>query len=101
LSDLLHYVLRLRGRNAVVGSYSEKISPYGLRCALYALSLMRCSDDLERAISKLAVLGGGYRVFVAGGRKMVQSVPVEVSKDHIDLFALAEASSRAAIGGAG
>lgn len=39
-------------------------------------------DDVERAVSKLDVLGGGYKVVSTGKGKIVKSVPLELSLDH-------------------
>lgn len=38
-------------------------------------------EDVKRAIQKLHVLGGGYRVVVLGGQRFVLSVPSELSTD--------------------
>jgi ESCRT-II complex subunit VPS22 len=38
-------------------------------------------EDVKRAIQKLAVLGGGYRVVLLGGQRYVMSVPSELSPD--------------------
>ncbi|KXS16641.1 winged helix DNA-binding domain-containing protein [Gonapodya prolifera JEL478] len=38
-------------------------------------------DDLERAIKSLAPLGGGFQVLRVGNRRLVQSVPAELSSD--------------------
>lgn len=48
------------------------------------------SDDVERAVSKLAVLGSGFKVVQVGGRRMVQSVPIELSQDHTQVLASCE-----------
>lgn len=47
-------------------TYTEDISP----------------DDIEKAVSKLSVLGNGFKIFEAGSQKMVQSIPLELSPDH-------------------
>ncbi|XP_001641092.2 vacuolar-sorting protein SNF8 isoform X1 [Nematostella vectensis] len=47
-------------------------------------------DDLERAIKKLHALGSGFQVIVAGNRRLVQSVPGELSMDHTDALKLAQ-----------
>ncbi len=39
-------------------------------------------DDVERAVGKLDVLGGGYSVVATGRGKIVTSVPIELSLDH-------------------
>ena len=39
-------------------------------------------EDVKRAIQKLAVLGGGYRVVMLGGQRFVLSVPSELSTDN-------------------
>lgn len=40
------------------------------------------SDDIVRAIAKLAVLGDGFCVVKVGKKQMIQSVPGELSLDH-------------------
>jgi len=40
------------------------------------------SDDVVRAITKLAVLGDGFQVVKVGKQQMIQSVPGELSLDH-------------------
>ena len=37
-------------------------------------------DDIERAVSKLAVLKGGFKVLSSGSQKHVLSVPVSSTK---------------------
>ena len=49
-------------------------------------------DDLERALQKLRVLGKGYTLVVAGGRRLVQSVPTELNTDHTAILAAAAAT---------
>ena len=58
--------------------------------AFFYIPNISIRDDLERAIQKLAILGGGYRVVMAGHRKLVQSVPVELNKDHFDVLERAQ-----------
>eukprot|EP00727_Mastigamoeba_balamuthi_P004958 m51a1_g14460 putative vacuolar-sorting protein snf8 (247) ;mRNA; r:657678-659031 len=48
-----------------------------------------CVDDVERAIAKLRVLGSGFGIIRAGGRKLVQSVPCELNIDHTNVLSLA------------
>jgi ESCRT-II complex subunit VPS22 len=40
------------------------------------------SDDVERAVKQLRVLGSGFNVVQAGIQRMVVSVPVELNRDH-------------------
>eukprot|EP00171_Calliarthron_tuberculosum_P006850 IDg6850t1 len=61
------------------------------------------SDDVERAVSKLDVLGGGYRVVSTGRGKLVTSVPLELSVDHtriLDLCAPSAHTTQAEVMGA-
>eukprot|EP01125_Pyxidicula_operculata_P001292 TRINITY_DN11190_c0_g1_i1.p1 TRINITY_DN11190_c0_g1~~TRINITY_DN11190_c0_g1_i1.p1 ORF type:complete len:253 (-),score=35.92 TRINITY_DN11190_c0_g1_i1:223-981(-) len=48
------------------------------------------SNDIEKAVSKLQVLGNGFKILSLGSRKILQSVPVELSNDQIDLIFLAQ-----------
>jgi ESCRT-II complex subunit VPS22 len=43
-----------------------------------------------RAIKKLRVLGSGFAVIPVGGRRLVQSVPGELSMDHTTILQSAE-----------
>ena len=45
-------------------------------------------DDIERAVSKLAVLKGGFKVLSSGSQKHVLSVPVELNQDHSEILKL-------------
>jgi ESCRT-II complex subunit VPS22 len=49
-------------------------------------------DDMLRAIKKLRVLGSGFAVIPVGGRRLVQSVPGELSMDHTTILQSAESS---------
>ncbi|KAJ3441419.1 eap30 subunit of ell complex [Anaeramoeba flamelloides] len=46
-------------------------------------------DDIERAISKLKILGSGFEIIKFGQTKFVKSVPTELNQDHTQVFALA------------
>jgi len=50
-------------------------------------------DDIERAIKKLRVLGGGYAILAAGPDKIVKSVPTEINIDHTSVLSLARQHS--------
>ncbi len=54
------------------------------------------ADDLERAVARLAVLGGGYRVVSIGGRRVLQSVPAELSTDATAVLGVAAGAGPAA-----
>ena len=45
---------------------------------------------MARAIKKLRVLGSGFAVIPVGGRRLVQSVPGELSMDHTAVLQVAE-----------
>merc|ERR1712146_569523 len=47
-------------------------------------------DDIELAIKKLEVLGGGIRTIKIGKRKMVQFVPIELDNDHAAVLGVAQ-----------
>jgi len=46
--------------------------------------------DVTRAIEKLAVLGGGFRVLAIAGEEFVVSTPLEINVDHEVLIACAQ-----------
>ncbi|GAM23169.1 hypothetical protein SAMD00019534_063440 [Acytostelium subglobosum LB1] len=48
------------------------------------------NDDVEVSISKLKVLGNGYNIFKIDSKKIVQSVPVELNKDHTEVLIKAQ-----------
>jgi len=43
------------------------------------------AEDVKRAVDKLSVLGGGFRIMSIGGRPFIISVPVELNRDHEEL----------------
>ena len=47
-------------------------------------------DDIVRAIKSLKSLGTGFELVTVGQRKLVQSVPRELNKDHNEILALAQ-----------
>lgn len=50
------------------------------------------TDDIERAVEKLKVLGSGYDLVNVGGRVMIVSVPYEINPDHTTVLQLARES---------
>ncbi|XP_062513805.1 vacuolar-sorting protein SNF8-like [Corticium candelabrum] len=48
------------------------------------------NDDIIRAIKKLRVLGSGFAVIPIGDRRLIQSVPGELSMDHTAVLQHAE-----------
>ena len=46
-------------------------------------------DDIERAISKLKTFGS-YRILKIGKKKLIQSIPTELSTDHTTILELAQ-----------
>ena len=48
-----------------------------------------CIDDCERAIGKLKILGNGFDIIELANKKLVQSIPTEVNKDHSLCLSLA------------
>lgn len=49
------------------------------------------TSDVEKAVSKIKVLGSGFKILTIGGAQVVQSVPLELSPDHATLLAALEA----------
>lgn len=47
-------------------------------------------DDLARAIKKLHVMGSGFQIIPVGTKRLVQSVPGELSMDHTAALQLAQ-----------
>ena len=50
-------------------------------------------DDIERAIKLLRPLGGGFNIVAVGGRRLVQSVPHELSQDDQMVMQVAQEHS--------
>ncbi|PFX33221.1 Vacuolar-sorting protein SNF8 [Stylophora pistillata] len=50
----------------------------------------QCRDDLARAIKKLHVMGSGFQIIPVGNKRLVQSVPGELSMDHTAALQLAQ-----------
>lgn len=46
-------------------------------------------EDVKRAVSKLQILGSGFRIYEINGKSMVISVPMELNKDHEEIFTVA------------
>lgn len=47
-------------------------------------------DDIERAVKQLGALGSGFKIIRLGAKKMLQSVPYQLSNDHTDILELAQ-----------
>lgn len=50
-------------------------------------------DDIERAVKQLQSLGSGFQIVRMGARKMLQSVPYQLSQDHTAVIELAQGKS--------
>jgi len=48
------------------------------------------SNDVERAVTKLKILGEGFCLLSVGSRKMIQSIPCELNNDHTTLLAISQ-----------
>jgi len=68
ISDLRQYLSKKRGPNA------QQIS----------------EDDIQRAITKVKILGSGFDLLTVGAKKMIQSVPCELNIDHTAILVLAQ-----------
>eukprot|EP01132_Coremiostelium_polycephalum_P005652 gene5652-7037_t len=64
ITVLANHIRKMRGKN------SQEIS----------------CDDIECAIGKLKVLGNGFNIIKIESKKIVQSVPCELNKDHTDVL---------------
>ena len=56
----------------------------------HLFNLVHCRDDLARAIKKLHVMGSGFQILPVGNKRLVQSVPGELSMDHAAALQLAQ-----------
>jgi ESCRT-II complex subunit VPS22 len=90
--QIIDVCLRTRQKN---GGYIELSLLLGHLNSRRAADMHRISeDDIERAISKLLVLGSGFQLAVLGDLRIVQSVPLELSEDQSVVLRLASASSQ-------
>lgn len=64
----------------ILVTFSEELS----------FDLVHCRDDLARAIKKLHVMGSGFQILPVGNKRLVQSVPGELSMDHAAALQLAQ-----------
>jgi ESCRT-II complex subunit VPS22 len=48
-------------------------------------------DDIERAVKQLGALGSGFQIIRLGSKKILQSVPYQLSNDHTTVLELAQA----------
>lgn len=55
-------------------------------------------DDIVRAIGKLKALGNGFQIYQRGGKKVVQSVPTELSKDDTDVLEVVANTGHVTVG---
>lgn len=46
-------------------------------------------EDIVRAVKNIQVLGNGYKMVQIGQKRFIQSVPMELSTDHISIMSLA------------
>mmetsp|Transcript_7951 Transcript_7951/g.13793 ORF Transcript_7951/g.13793 Transcript_7951/m.13793 type:complete len:247 (-) Transcript_7951:236-976(-) len=69
LKDCLEYIMKMRSKKKKAQKISE--------------------DDIERAVQKLEILGGGLRIVKVGKRKLIQFVPLELDNDHAQILDLA------------
>lgn len=77
---IIEICVATRGINGGVLSLGELLGVLRTKRITYTEKISR--DDVERAVSKLDVLGSGFRVVNLGHDLVVQSVPVELSVDH-------------------
>ena len=56
----------------------------------HLFNLVHHRDDLARAIKKLHVMGSGFQILPVGNKRLVQSVPGELSMDHAAALQLAQ-----------
>lgn len=65
-----------------VSSFAFQLTQCVRLCFVSYATIYDESDDVERAVDKLDVLGSGFRIVDLGRERVVQSVPVELSVDH-------------------
>jgi hypothetical protein len=75
ISDMVAYLGRIRSGRNTGGSKNGNSD-----------TTVVSTDDVKRAVGKLTVLGNGIRLLQVGMRKVVVSVPTELSHDHTSLM---------------
>jgi ESCRT-II complex subunit VPS22 len=73
LEELTSRIRVMRGGSVVAAAASDKSSSKHTKIT---------SDDVVKALEKLSVLGGGYRVVYIGTEKYIVSVPYELNDDQ-------------------
>jgi ESCRT-II complex subunit VPS22 len=48
------------------------------------------SNDIETAVKRIKILGNGFSLVQVGNRKFVQSIPYELSTDHMTIMLAAQ-----------
>eukprot|EP00944_MAST-04C_sp_MAST-4C-sp1_P008095 g8095.t1 len=84
--QIVDVCLSTRGLNGGLISMDDLIKCINIMKGSNAVELTE--DDIERAVSKLAVLKGGFKMLSNGSQKHVLSVPVELNQDHSEILKL-------------
>ena len=84
---IIEICLRTREMNGGLLELSELLT--ALRRFRMTYTEAVTGDDVERAVAKLSVLGSGFKIVSAGNRRLVRSVPKELSTDHTTALGLA------------
>jgi ESCRT-II complex subunit VPS22 len=50
-------------------------------------------DDIERAVKQLHLLGSGFQIIRLGSKKLLQSVPYQLSNDHTAILELSQGTN--------
>lgn len=86
--------LASRSRNGGIISVQEVKDILGARKTKFNLggeqTKTYSKQDIQTAISKLTVLGGGFRTLQVGSTTMIVSVPTELDSDHMTIMTVAQ-----------
>ena len=87
--QIVDVCLSTRGLNGGLIDMNDLINCIKIMKGSNAVDLS--DDDIERAVNKLIVLKGGFKILKSGNQKLIVSVPVELKQDHSEILKLVNA----------
>ena len=84
--QIVDVCLSTRGLNGGLIDMKDLINCIKIMKGTNAVDLS--DDDIERAVNKLIVLKGGFKIITSGNQKLIVSVPVELKQDHSEILKL-------------
>jgi ESCRT-II complex subunit VPS22 len=90
--QIVQYCYETRAANGGIVSLEEVTSFLTVLRSRGSIEQSVSVDDVERAVQVLRRLGNGFRLLKIGSQRMIQSVPVELSRDHESVLLVAQAA---------